>query len=251
MSEEYINAQTKVENIKVRRKIYKEVFDDRTEKALQAIERRGNIDYIIGPISKGKEANLFVGKKGKDFVCVKIYRIETTNFHHRRDYIDDEELSKIAKNPIKRIYAWAERELFNMKYCNENKITVPKAIDQQNNVLVMQLIGDKDKPWPTLKYDTTVKDHIDEIYKQYVENLHKLIYKAKLVHADLSEYNMIFYKKKLYFIDLGQAFGTKAPNAKVFLERDLKTIVKFFDHNGLKVTLEKLKEDIKKGNYIV
>lgn len=247
MTDEYIFATTKQEKDKTRRKIFKDVFDDRTEKNLQAIERRGNIDYVIGPISNGKEANLFIGKKDKTFVCVKIYRIETTNFHNRRDYIDDDELNKIANNPIKRIYAWCEREYFNLKYSAEHKILVPKAIDQQNNVLVMQLIGSNGKPHPTLKYDKTVKKNIKEIYKQYVENMYKLIYKAKMVHADLSEYNLIFFKNKLWFIDMGQSVSTKYPKAKTFLERDLKTIIKFFNHNGLKVNLEELKEDIKKG----
>ena len=247
MVDEYIFAHTKQEKIKVRRKIFEDVFDDRTEKNLQAIERRGNIDYVIGPIAKGKEANLFIGKKGKTFVAVKIYRIETTNFHNRRDYIDDDEMNKIANNPIKRIYAWCEREYFNLRCCNEHKVLVPKAIDQQNNVLVMQLIGANGKPHPVLKFDETVKKNIKEIYKQYVENMYKLLYKAKMVHADLSEYNMIFYKDKLYFIDIGQGVGVKYPKAKTFLERDLKTIIKFFNNNGLKVNLEELKEDIKKG----
>jgi RIO kinase 1 len=247
MPDEYIFATTKQEKQKTRRKIFKDVFDDRTEKNLQAIERRGNLDYVIGPISNGKEANLFIGKKGKTFVCVKIYRIETTNFHNRRDYIDDDELNKIANNPIKRIYAWCEREYFNLKFSAEHKVLVPKSIDQQNNVLVMQLIGSNGKPHPTLKYDETVKKNIKEIYKQYVENMYKLIYKAKMVHADLSEYNLIFFKDKLWFIDMGQSVSTKYPKAKTFLERDLKTIIKFFNNNGLKVTLEELKEDIKKG----
>lgn len=243
---EFINAQTKVENIKVRRKIFKDVFDDRTEKNLRIIERRGNLDYIIGPIAKGKEANLFVGKKGKEFVAVKIYRIETTNFHNRRDYIDDEELNKIANNPIKRIYAWAEKEYFNLRYSYENKILVPKPIDQEKNILIMKLIGDKGIPQNTLKYDINAKKNIKEIYKQYVENMNKLIYKTKMVHADLSEYNMIFFKNKLYFIDMGQAISTKSDNAKNFVNRDIKTIIKFFKNNGLKITEEKLKEDIKK-----
>jgi len=244
---DYIEEQQKQEKDKTRRKIFKDVFDDRTEKNLRTIERRGNLDYIIGPIAKGKEANLFIGKKAKDYICVKIYRIETTNFHNRRDYIDDEVLGKIAKNPIKRIYAWCEREYFNLKYSHDNKVQVPKALDQENNVIVMKLIGSKDIPYPTLKYAKDTKKNIKEIYKQYIVNMHKLLYKAKMVHADLSEYNMIFFNDKLYFIDMGQGVSTNYPKAKEFLERDFKTIVKFFRNNGLKITLEEIKDDIKRG----
>jgi len=246
MEEEYIFATTKQEKDKVRRKIFKDVFDDRTEKSLFAIEKRKNIDYLIGPISKGKEANLFIAKKGKEFVCVKIYRIETTNFHNRRDYIDDEILSKIAKNSIKRIYAWAEREYFNLKFCYDNKISVPKPIDQQNNIVVMRLIGEKGEAWPVLKYDSNAKKHIKEIYRQYIKNMNKLIYKAKMIHADLSEYNMIFFKGRLYFIDMGQSVGIKYSKAKEFVNRDIKIITKFFNTKKLKVTEQQIKNDIKR-----
>jgi len=243
--QELIEQYQKQEKNKTRRKIFKEVFDDRTEKNLRTIERRGNLDYIIGPIAKGKEANLFVGKKGNQYVAVKIYRIETTNFHNRRDYIDDDVLGKIAKNPIKRIYAWCEREYFNLKYSYDNKVSVPKPIDQENNVIIMKLIGETGNHYPTLKYSKDTKKNINEIYKQYIRNMHKLIYKAKMVHADLSEYNMIFFKNKLYFIDMGQSVGIKYQKAKEFLERDIKIITKFFKANGLKTNEQKTKEDIK------
>jgi len=244
--QDLIIEHQKQEKDKVKRKIFKEVFDDRTEKALFSIEKRGNLDYIVGTISKGKEANLFVGKKGNNFVAVKIYRIETTNFHNRKCYIDDLDLEQVSKNPIKRIYAWTEREYFNLKYSSEKKINVPKPIDQEKNILVMQLIGEKGNPWPTLKYDKTAKKNINEIYSQFIKNMHNLIYNAKMVHSDLSEYNIIFFKNKLYIIDMGQTVGTKYHKAKEFLDRDLNNLVKFFCSKGLKVTLEQIKEDIKK-----
>jgi RIO kinase 1 len=246
MSDEYINATTEKNNIKVKRKIFKEVFDDRTEKSLQKIERRGNLDYIIGPISKGKEANLFVGKVKNKFVAVKIYRIETTNFHCRKSYIDNEDLEKISKNPIKRIYAWTEREYFNLKNAYDNKVKVPKPLDQEGNIIIMELIGNKGIPQKTLKYDKLLKKHYELIYNETIKNLNNLIYNAKTVHADLSEYNIIFFKNKIYFIDMGQSVSTKYERAKMFLDRDLKNLIKFFNALGIKKELEEIKLDIKK-----
>ncbi len=242
---EYILATTEKDNIKVKRKIFKEVFDDRTEKSLRKIERKGNLDYIIGPISKGKEANLFIGKAGKKFVAVKIYRIETTYFHNRKSYIDNEDLEKISKNPIKRIYAWTEREYFNLKNAYDNKVKVPKPIDQDGNIIIMELIGSNGVPQNTLKYDNIDKKDAELIYKETIKNLNNLIYKAKTVHADLSEYNIIFFKKKIYFIDMGQSVSTKYDKAKIFLERDLKNLIKYFKPLGINKTLEEIKLDIK------
>lgn len=246
MSEEYILEHQKLEKDKVKRKIFKEVFDDRTEKSLRKIERRGNLDYIVGPISKGKEANLFVGKAGKKYVAVKIYRIETTDFYNRKSYIDNEVLEKISKNPIKRIYAWTEREYFNLKNAYENKVKVPKPIDQEGNIIIMELLGDKGIPQKTLKYDNLLKKDYETIYNETIKNLNFLIYNSKLIHSDLSEYNIIFFKNKIYFIDMGQSVSTKYERAKMFLNRDLKNLIKFFNNLGIKKTLEEFKLDIKK-----
>ena len=45
---------------------------------------------------------------------------------------------------------------------------------------------------------------------------------------------------------MGQSVSTKYEKAKEFVNRDLKNLVKFFNNNGLNITLEKFKEDIKK-----
>ncbi len=111
----------------------------------------------------------------------------------------------------------------------------------------MELIG-KTFPCKTIKYipPKNLKE-TKEIYKQLVANLHKLIYKAKLIHADLSEYNLIFCNRKLYLIDFGQTGSVKLPNAKEFVNRDIKNIVKFLGKSGLEITVEKTKKDIKEG----
>ena len=52
--------------------------------------------------------------------------------------------------------------------------------------------------------------------------------KAGLVHADLSEYNILYYKRKPVIIDVGQAVLTDHLNSKDFLERDVKNINRYF-----------------------
>jgi RIO1 family len=48
------------------------------------------------------------------------------------------------------------------------------------------------------------------------------------VHGDLSEYNLLWYKSKVYFIDVSQSVEYDHPNALVFLRKDLENISKFF-----------------------
>ena len=46
-----------------------------------------------------------------------------------------------------------------------------------------------------------------------------------LVHADLSEYNMLWHKDQLYFIDVSQAVDHMHPKAAEFLLRDCANVV--------------------------
>lgn len=54
-----------------------------------------------------------------------------------------------------------------------------------------------------------------------------------LVHADLSEYNMLWYKEKIYFIDVGQSVEPSHPNGLEFLFRDCNNVSSFFAKAGL------------------
>ena len=51
----------------------------------------------------------------------------------------------------------------------------------------------------------------------------------------MSEYNIFKIDKKLIVFDFGSAVDIRHPNAKEFLERDIKNITKFFAKRGLTV----------------
>jgi serine/threonine-protein kinase RIO1 len=51
-----------------------------------------------------------------------------------------------------------------------------------------------------------------------------MYHKAELVHADLSEYNILWCKGDCWFIDVGQAVEPRHPEAKSFLFRDCTNI---------------------------
>ena len=58
-----------------------------------------------------------------------------------------------------------------------------------------------------------------------MQNMKNMYSKANLVHADLSEYNMLWFKDQLYFIDVSQAVEKQHPLAMVFLLRDCGNVV--------------------------
>lgn len=54
----------------------------------------------------------------------------------------------------------------------------------------------------------------------------KMFHACRLVHADLSEYNILWYEHQCWIIDLGQAVEPNHPHALHFLHRDCTNIVK-------------------------
>jgi len=61
-----------------------------------------------------------------------------------------------------------------------------------------------------------------------MENVGKL-YKAGLIHADLSEYNILM-GKKIYFIDFAQGTIKDSIMAQDFLKRDIENITRYFSN---------------------
>jgi RIO kinase 1 len=66
-----------------------------------------------------------------------------------------------------------------------------------------------------------------EIYREILEFMKKLYQNAELVHADLSEFNILL-GEKLYVIDMGQSVTPDHPRAFDLLKRDIFNINRFF-----------------------
>ena len=54
----------------------------------------------------------------------------------------------------------------------------------------------------------------------------KLYNKCGLVHSDLSEYNMLWFKDQVWVIDVSQAVDNTHPKALEFLHRDCSIVTK-------------------------
>jgi RIO kinase 1 len=94
----------------------------------------------------------------------------------------------------------------------------------------MSFIGSKNGiAAPRLK-DAIFKDEIEifNAYSQILKNLWRLYHSCKLVHADLSEYNLLYYRKTVYFIDVSQSVEHDHPHALEFLRKDCMNVIEFF-----------------------
>jgi len=60
-----------------------------------------------------------------------------------------------------------------------------------------------------------------------------MYHRCRLVHADLSEYNMLYHKGRVYFIDVSQSVEHDHPNALQFLRMDCTNVTNYFRRAGV------------------
>lgn len=165
------------------------------------------------------------------------------------------------RNPRKMVATWAEKEMRNLSRMHQAGLAVPKPILLKGHVLVMEFLGDDGWPAPLLKvsflhllfrvgfissepflllpkscsFQTADLEMplLEKIYLDLVVLMRKMYRSCRLVHADLSEYNLIVHREKLYIIDVSQSVEHDHPYSLQFLRSDCLNVTKFFRSKGV------------------
>ncbi len=217
-------------------KVRSEVFDEPTLKTLYSLSNNGVITALGGSISTGKEANVFhaLGPESIE-LAIKIYRIKTSDFKAMQNYIiGDHRFTHVKRTKKDMVFAWTKKEFRNLARARKAQVRVPEPIKYKQNVLVMEFMGKDGVAFPLLKHAAANVDNIGGVYTIIIGYMKKLYQNAHLVHADLSEYNVLLDSKETpIFIDMGQSVLLDHPHATVFLRRDVSNIVNFFRAAGV------------------
>ncbi|MHA2400825.1 MAG: serine protein kinase RIO [Promethearchaeota archaeon] len=217
-----------------KRAAFESVFDERTVFHLNKLLVNGPLERIEGVISAGKEANVYLAYDidGKE-VAVKIYKIDTNTSKWMRKYITgDPRFKKIPNNISKIIFLWASKEFKNLKRAYKAGLSVPNPIFTQKNILIMEYIGFESIPAPVLKDIKAPKDPV-KLFNEVLNFMKNLYQKAKLVHGDLSEFNILYHNQKPVIIDISQGVSVQHPKAEVYLVRDIRNIFNYFEKIGV------------------
>jgi RIO kinase 1 len=224
-------------------------MDPRTRMILFKLLSSEKIRSIDGCISTGKEANVYhaTGPEGLSY-AIKIFKTSILTFKARDKYVTGEfrfRQGYCKKNPRKMVRVWAEKEFRNLLRIHAaGTVLVPQPRLLKSHVLVMDFIGSNGWPSPLLKdvkfdlieFEESDKDTIDssfnpldnlfnKLYRDALLILYRLYKHCKLVHADLSEFNLILKDDKdLYVIDVSQSVEHDHPRSFEFLRSDIKNI---------------------------
>jgi RIO kinase 1 len=239
-------SQVILNRVVFNRKTFGEVFDKQTILRLGKLISDKIIDQVDFPVSTGKEANIFRGTTPeKKLVAIKIYRTSTMTFKHIASYIEgDPRFAYGYKNRRDLIEEWAKKEFKNLDLLYRTKVRVPAPLKRLNNILVMEYIGDENKAAPMLK-DVILKDP-QKIFDEIMTFITRM-YKVQIVHADLSAFNILIFRKKPYIIDVGQAVLLDHPAAMDFLRRDIHNIVHYFKKYGIEGNEQTIYEKLMKN----
>ncbi|KAI0110340.1 putative extragenic suppressor of the bimD6 mutation [Nemania sp. FL0031] len=239
------NDQTRDKD-KADRATSEQVLDQRTRMILYQMINRGVISEVHGAISTGKEANVYgavalADDFSKIHRAVKVYKTAILSFKDRERYITGEHRFKAGAdkgNNRKMVKLWAEKEFRNLRRIHSAGIACPEPIQLKLHVLVMGFLGDR-RGWayPRLRDANIPADEAEQIwsalYIQLLGIMRRLYQVCKLVHADLSEYNILYHNKQLYIIDVSQSVEHDHPRSLEFLRMDIKNTGDFFRRQGV------------------
>ncbi|MED6107184.1 hypothetical protein PIB30_011754 [Stylosanthes scabra] len=224
---------------KADRATVEQAIDPRTRMVLFKMLNRGVFHDINGCISTGKEANVYHATKsdGQE-LAIKVYKTSVLVFKDRDRYVQGDYRFRngyCRHNPRKMVKTWAEKEMRNLMRLKAAGIKCPTPLLLRLHVLVMEFIGKAGWAAPRLKDANLSLDKLREGYLEMIIAMRTLYQKCKLVHGDLSEYNILYFEGHLYIIDVSQAVDPDHPHALDFLREDCIHISDFFKKHGVAV----------------
>ncbi len=190
--------------------------------AINTLVKAGVIESFGQTLGVGKEADVYdaLSPDGKR-IAVKFHRLGRISFRQtrrKRGYVREHSTWLFQSHLA------AEKEFQAMQLVYKNGVSVPEPISQNRHVIAMGMIEGAELS----KYKEILKP--EKILKEILRNVRKAYLKAHVIHADLSEYNIILKPDgHILIIDWPQYVMTNHANAEELLERDLKNILTFFN----------------------
>ncbi|QIW95564.1 hypothetical protein AMS68_001082 [Peltaster fructicola] len=228
-----------------------QVLDPRTRMILLQLLNRNILSEINGVVSTGKEANVYHAVTLPDNTsqrtlqrAIKVYKTSILVFKDRDKYVTGEFRFRSGYNKSSNramVKVWAEKEFRNLRRLKSAGIPCPDAIYLKAHVLVMDFIGNN-KGWPAPRLrDVELQDQTtwQTVYITLLRYMRRMYQICRLVHADLSEYNLLYFEDTLYMIDVSQSVEHDHPRSLEFLRMDIKNVSDFFARKGVDLLSEK------------
>ena len=255
------DKRTQLTKDKADRATAEQVLDMRTRLILFKLLSSGRaLASIHGCVSTGKEANVYHAYAARDApplppgaaggatpafadratdlgagrsLAVKVYKTSILVFRDRDRYVSGDfrfRRGYCKSNPRKMVKTWAEKEFRNLRRLFDGGLNVPAPLLLRGHVLVMEFLGDADGFASPRLHDV---HHLSSSrwrasYHSVLRAVRHMFVTCRLVHGDLSEYNLLYHNGETFVIDVSQSVDLDHPLAFDFLREDLSHVLSFY-----------------------
>jgi RIO kinase 1 len=212
----------------------------KTPKRLEPLIEDGLIDEVSRQLMSGKEATVYVVRRGDETICAKVYKeANKRSFRQSVDYTENRKVkssrqaramakgSKYGKQAQEE--AWQSAEVDALYRLANAGVRVPTPYNFYEGVLLMELVTDADgNAAPRLNDLTFTAEDARKHHHTLIKEVVRMLC-AGIVHGDLSEFNILLSIDGPVIIDLPQAVDAAGNNhAMSMLERDVANLSAFF-----------------------
>jgi len=203
---------------------------------LEPLVEAGLVDSVSRQLMSGKEAMIYVVRCGGELRCAKVYKeADKRAFRQSVDYTEGRRVknSRRGRAMEKRSRygrqakeeAWQSAEVNALVRLAAAGVRVPRPYNFIDGVLLMELVTDAEgNAAPRLADVTLSPEQARDIHRTLVREAVRMLC-AGVVHADLSEYNVLIGHDGTVIIDLPQAVDAAGnAHAGAMFERDLANI---------------------------
>jgi len=191
--------------------------------AMNALVKAGVLEAVGKSLGVGKEADVYEAlSPGGRRVAVKFHRLGRTSFRQTRrlrGYVADRRhISWLYQSRLS-----AEREFEALGLVHPHGVSVPEPIRQNRHAVVMGLIEGAEL------FQCSEVPGAEEVLEEILLNVRRAYLGAGVVHADLSEYNVILQPDgHVLIIDWPQFVRRDHADADRLLRRDVYNVVRYF-----------------------
>lgn len=222
--------------------------------SLTPLYKQHLITDVLSEANSGKEASVYCcaahPATGVEYLAAKIYRPrmfrslrndaiyrfsriqrdEEGQAEHGNSRRGSAATRKTERGRAAQVAAWIEYEYQTQRLMYEHGADVPRPFAQVGNAVLMEYIGDLEQPAPRLSDVTLEAGEAENHFACILRNIELALVHGR-IHADLSEYNVLYWQGKCTLIDFAQAVDPYH-NSDVFslFARDITRICQHFAH---------------------
>lgn len=211
----------------------------KTPSRIEPLIQEELIDSVICQLMGGKEAMLYIVRRGDEYLCAKVYKEkQECNFRQHADYLEGRYIGSRRRSRIMRRNsgfnrtiqedAWHSVEVDTLCRLTAAGVSTPRFYSFFEGVLLMELITDGyGNVAPRMSQLTLTADYARIYHAFLIQQVVRMLCNG-IIHGDLSGYNILIGRQGPVIIDFPQAIYAASNNsAQMILKRDVRNITAF------------------------